>query len=770
MSKNNTRIFLVIAVIVLIVVFLVIILPGGSTTETISYSELIEGVKRDASDENRIIGIYFVGSYEVNVLYSKDSKHMDEFKAGKYKSASSIVIYRDNLAVTLEEILILYPTMERPYIALNDPDSGSFLSYLFPALTFLLILGLAVLFIVAMRKGNGASGALSFAKTNAKVASNIKVRFNDVAGADEEKEELKEVVEFLKSPKKFKQVGARIPKGVLLVGNPGTGKTLFAKAVAGEADVPFFSISGSDFVEMFVGVGASRVRHLFSQAKRNQPCIVFIDEIDAVGRKRGAGLGGGNDEREQTLNQLLVQMDGFDENDGVVIMAATNRSDVLDPALLRPGRFDRHIYVNMPDVKGREGIFKVHTRNKPIAPDIDFQQLARITTGFSGADIENLLNEAAILAARDDRTVILMCDIKEGINKVLLGPQKRSRVVTEKDKRTTAYHEAGHAIVGYKLKYCDDIQEVSIVPRGPAAGYTLSKSKSDDQHQTKNKFNDEIAMVLGGRAAEEIVILDVSSGAAQDLKVSTNIARRMVTDYGMSDSLPNIFFGGEQEVFIGRDYQTQSVHSESIATIIDTEIKKIIDINYNRALTILKENINALHNTVKLLFEQETIYGDELALILDGKTCDEVTKYINDKKIEQDRIAEERRIALEQAYQARAQAAKEAMKKLENASRDLNISQPKFYTMNSVIVPESRKNPGDSDANKSINDNPLSKTDESSNSTTNNTMNITHSSEFETRDSNLYRPVGYKPTTPNSNQESKETDTQIENDTDDKTD
>ncbi|MDR0751802.1 MAG: ATP-dependent zinc metalloprotease FtsH [Christensenellaceae bacterium] len=746
MSKNNTRLFLMISVVIIIVILLVIFLKDTSTPNTISYSELIEGVKNNVTNDDHIVGIYFVGSYEVNVLYKKDESHLEDFKNGKFKSATAIVIYRDNLAVTLEELLMDVPIEDRPYISLNDPDSGSFLNYLFPALTFLLILGLAVLFIVAMKKGNGASGALTFAKTNARVTSNVKVRFNDVAGAEEEKEELKEVVEFLKAPRKFRQVGARIPKGVLLVGNPGTGKTLFAKAVAGEADVPFFSISGSDFVEMFVGVGASRVRHLFSQAKRNQPCIVFIDEIDAVGRKRGAGLGGGNDEREQTLNQLLVQMDGFDENDGVVIMAATNRSDVLDPALLRPGRFDRHVYVNMPDVKGREGIFRVHTRNKPIAPDIDFKQLARITTGFSGADIENLLNEAAILAARDNRTVILMVDIKEGINKVLLGPQKRSRVVTEKDKRTTAYHEAGHAIVGHLLKYCEDIQEVSIVPRGPAAGYTLSKAKNDDMHQTKNKFNDEIAMSLGGRAAEEIIIMDVSAGAAQDLKVSTSIARRMVTDYGMSDALPNIFFGGEQEVFIGRDYQTQSVHSEAVATIIDNEIRKIIDYNYGRAMTILKENIDALNNTVKLLFEHETIYGDELALLIDGKTCEEVTKYINDKKAEQDRITEERRIALEQANAARAKAAIDTMKKLEASQHSNYNRDSSFSAFKNRIVPE----PGKTDTTSSKNAESNSPVNPSNHDDLKDVFNLDNKKDPTTdNDTNTYRPVGHKP--PNSN-------------------
>ena len=361
-----------------------------------------------------------------------------------------------------------------------------------------------------------------------------------------------------------------------------------------------------------------------------------------MGRKRGAGLGGGNDEREQTLNQLLVQMDGFDEQDGVVIMAATNRVDVLDPALLRPGRFDRQVYVHMPDVKGREAIFRVHARNKPIAPDIDFRSLARLTSGFSGADIENLLNESAILAARDNRQVILMHDIQEGINKVIAGPQKKSRVVTQKDKRITAYHEAGHALVGRVMKNCDDIQEVSIIPRGMAAGYTISRPKGDDSHVTKNRLNDEIAMMLGGRAAEELIIQDISTGASQDIKRATSTARSMVAEWGMSDALPNVFFGGEEEVFIGRDYQTQASYSNEIAAIIDTEIRKIIDTNYERAKEILKNNMDVMHAMVRLLFEHETIYGEEIDMLMEGKSVEDVNAFIEEKRAEQERIAKEK--------------------------------------------------------------------------------------------------------------------------------
>ncbi|MDR3185869.1 MAG: ATP-dependent zinc metalloprotease FtsH [Christensenellaceae bacterium] len=681
-NNSNLRTFLIVVGAIVAVILLAVFIPAATQkTPQISYSELVDGLQKP-DGETKIIGLLFVDSYEVNVLYNKDVVRMSDFKAKKFKSATAVVTYRDTLAVTIEEIFQDRAIEDRPYISLNDPNSGNFMNYLFPALSFAILLGLGIFMVVSMRSNKNVGGLAGFGKSKAHVANAVKVRFNDVAGAEEEKEELKEVVEFLKMPKKFRQVGARIPKGVLLVGLPGTGKTLFAKAVAGEANVPFFSISGSDFVEMFVGMGASRVRDLFAQAKKNRPCIVFIDEIDAVGRKRGAGLGGGNDEREQTLNQLLVQMDGFEENDGVVIMAATNRVDVLDPALLRPGRFDRQIYVNMPDVAGREGIFRVHCRNKPLSPDIEFKQLARLTTGFSGADIENLLNEAAILAARDNRAVILMKDILEGINKVILGPQKKSRVVTEKDKRITAYHEAGHAIVGKKMKYSEDVQEVSIVPRGAAGGYTLHRAKTDDDYTTKNYLNDRIAVLLGGRAAEELVILDISTGASHDLKTATGLARNMVVEWGMSDALPNIFYGGEQEVFIGRDYQTQSSYSESIATVIDTEIRKIIDKNYERTLKIIKENIDAMHATVRLLFEQETIYGDELDLILEGKSVAEVTEYINNKRSEQESIAEQRRKLAEEM--------KLTLSNSETPSAPKqNISiRTTFGNASSIIVPE----------------------------------------------------------------------------------
>ena len=513
----------------------------------------------------------------------------------------------------------------------NDDLNGdtSWVSMIFPIVATIVM---GILLFIMFRQMAGSNGkAMNFGKNKAKLMTNVKVRFNDVAGAEEEKEELQEVVEFLKNPKKFSELGARIPKGVLLVGPPGTGKTLFAKAVAGEAGVPFFSMSGSDFVEMFVGTGAARVRDLFAEAEKNMPCIVFIDEIDAVGRQRGAGLGGGNDEREQTLNQLLVQMDGFEKNEGIIIMAATNRADVLDPALLRPGRFDRQIYVNIPDVKGREEIFKVHSRNKPLGPDVSFKVLARMTSGFSGADIENLLNEAAILAARANRRVIIMEDILEGINKVIAGPQKKSRTITETDKRITAYHEAGHAIVARVLPGCDEVQEVSIVPRGMAAGYTLTRPVNDDSHVTKNKLNDMVSMMLGGRAAEQIVIHDISTGASNDIERASGIARKMVTEWGMSEKLGNMFLGGSGEVFLGRDYSQHTAYSEAIAGQIDEEVKSIIDENYQRALQILKDNRSILDNMVKVLYEKNTIYTEEVDMLFDGKSAEDIIKSIDEK-------------------------------------------------------------------------------------------------------------------------------------------
>ena len=515
-----------------------------------------------------------------------------------------------------------------PQMSYVDLNSGSWVN---TAITFAGFVLLAIFMVMIFRSMNGAgSKSMNFGKVKTRVNDSVKVRFADVAGAEEEKEELKEVVEFLKSPKKFSELGARIPKGVLLVGPPGTGKTLFAKAVAGEANVPFFSISGSDFVEMFVGVGASRVRDLFDLAKKSMPCIIFIDEIDAVGRQRGTGLGGGHDEREQTLNQLLVQMDGFETNEGIIVMAATNRADILDPALMRPGRFDRQIYVNPPDVRGREAIFKVHARNKPLSPDVNFRNLARMTSGFTGADIENLLNEAAIFAARGGRKVIIMKDIYEAFNKVVAGPAKKSRLVTESDKRITAYHEAGHAISAKCLKHCDSVHEVTIIPRGQAGGYTMYRPNNDDEFVSKNKWLDQITSMLGGRVAEELVIEDITAGAVSDIQRSTAIARKMVTEWGMSELGP-VYYGSEHEVFLGRDFQPQHTYSEEIAGKIDEQTNGIVLSCYQKCREILKSKIDILHNMARLLIEKETIISSDVDMLMEGKSVEEVTAAMEER-------------------------------------------------------------------------------------------------------------------------------------------
>lgn len=534
-----------------------------------------------------------------------------------------------------EAILLAFQSISGNYVDYSDPNEGSFFSsMIMPLIT----IGIGVLLIyIFMRQAQGGNkSAMDFGKTKARVTQNIKIRFSDVAGAEEEKQELQEVVEFLKNPKKFSSLGAKIPKGVLLVGPPGTGKTLFAKAVAGEANVPFFSISGSDFVEMFVGVGASRVRDLFQMAKKSMPCIIFIDEIDAVGRQRGAGLGGGNDEREQTLNQLLVQMDGFDSNEGIIIMAATNRADILDPALMRPGRFDRQIYVNLPDVRGREAILKVHARNKPLAANVNFKILARMTAGLSGADLANLLNEAAILAARANRTAITNEDLYEAIEKTMMGPKKTSRLVTEKDKRITAYHESGHAILAKLLPNCDEVHEVTIIPRGNAGGYTLTRPENDNQYMSKNKLLDDLIMTMGGRAAEELIIKDYTSGASGDIKHASKVARVMVTELGMSDKVGPVNYGSDDQIFVGRDYQTRTNYSEALAKLIDEEVETLIKSAHEKAYQMLSEKKDLLDKMARLLVERETIFSEEINMLMEGKSLEEIMDYM-DKTAEETR-------------------------------------------------------------------------------------------------------------------------------------
>ena len=485
----------------------------------------------------------------------------------------------------------------------------------------LLMLGVMIFFFVFMMKNAGGGKMSSFGKTNAKMApSSKKATFEDVAGADEEKEELKEIVDFLRDNKKYTEIGARIPKGVLLLGPPGTGKTLLARAVAGEAKVPFFSISGSDFVEMFVGVGASRVRDLFEQAKKNAPAIIFIDEIDAVGRQRGAGLGGGHDEREQTLNQLLVEMDGFEDNDSVIVMAATNSRDILDPALLRPGRFDRQILVGYPDVKGREAILKVHTGNKPLAPDVDLETIAKSTVGFTGADLENLVNEASLLAARKNKKAITKDELEEASIKVVAGPEKKSKVITEDEKKLTAYHEGGHALCTYYSKSQDKVHQVSIIPRGQAGGFTMSLPVKDKSYVSKNEMYENIVVLLGGRVAEKLILDDISTGASNDLERATSTARNMVTRYGFSDNLGPVVYGqGDHEVFLGRDYTNTPSYSDNVAAEIDNEIRTLIESAFTDAEKILNEHMDKLHVVAKYLMKYEKVDGATFEKLMNGE-------------------------------------------------------------------------------------------------------------------------------------------------------
>ena len=499
---------------------------------------------------------------------------------------------------------------------LTERPESVFMKGLYLIIPFGIIVIVLLFGLLLINPGNqGGNKTMSFGKSRARMtngAEKTKVTFNDVAGVDEEKEELEEIVEFLKTPKKFTDMGARIPKGVLLVGQPGTGKTLLAKAVAGEAGVPFFSISGSEFVEMFVGVGASRVRDLFEQAKKNAPSIIFIDEIDAVGRQRGAGLGGGHDEREQTLNQLLVEMDGFGTNEGVIVLAATNRPDVLDKALLRPGRFDRQIVVSAPDVKAREQILEVHARKKKLAEDVDLKTVAKNTSGFAGADLENILNEAALLAARRNLDCIGMKEIEDAMVKVTMGPEKKTRVRSEKENKLVAYHEAGHAVVSRYLPTQDKVHQISIVPRGMAGGYTMYRPTEDKSFRSKTEMEESIVSLLGGRVAEKLILDDISTGASNDIERATAISRAMVTKYGMSERLGTITFGADQEeVFLGRDLAHAKEYSEETAAIIDEEVKKIVDAGYEKAINILSEHVDKLHAVAKVLLEKEKIDGDE---------------------------------------------------------------------------------------------------------------------------------------------------------------
>ncbi|EHK2306998.1 ATP-dependent zinc metalloprotease FtsH [Clostridium perfringens] len=583
-----------IAIFAVVLMFAFAFYRNGTQGKVISYTEF-----KEAYVENKI----------ETMTIKEDKMSVD----GVFKDGKRFTSYVSNKM--LDNLLQETQGVETVIKYTPPNNMGIWISFLPTILIIGVIFFGLFMFTQQAQNSGGNRGVMNFGKSKAKMANldGKKVTFKDVAGADEEKGELEEIVDFLKQPKRYIEMGARIPKGVLLVGPPGTGKTLLAKAIAGEAGVPFFSISGSDFVEMFVGVGASRVRDLFEQAKKNAPCIIFIDEIDAVGRQRGAGLGGGHDEREQTLNQLLVEMDGFGVNEGIIMIAATNRPDILDPALLRPGRFDRRILVGAPDVKGREEVLKVHTRNKHLSEDVDLKVLAKMTPGFSGADLENLTNEAALLAVRGGKSSIDMADIEEAITRVIAGPEKKSRVVSEYDRRITAVHESGHAVVSNVLEYADPVHEISIIQRGMAAGYTMNLPEEDRTHTSKKQLKDKMVELLGGRVAEKLVIGDISAGAKNDIDRASHIARSMVMEYGMSDVIGPISFGNSDggEVFLGRDIGKSSNISEETSAKIDEEIKKLIDEAYNRAESILKENISKLNAVTDVLLQKEKIDGDE---------------------------------------------------------------------------------------------------------------------------------------------------------------
>ena len=625
MRKTSKGIFGYLVMIALFILMIVLLSNGlNNEDKHIEYPKLLELIQEGKVDTVSIRGNSLV-------CRLKESK-IPEAKYPQYYDYETTIggdFYDTVLKMQAKKMLDVNPDANIDNVSVDDLDFK--IQYLAPITTpwyleiIPYLLPMILIFVMwwfIMRQQTGGGGkVMNFGKSRANMSdpSKMKVRFADVAGADEEKEELKEIVDFLKNPKNYIDLGARIPKGVLLVGPPGTGKTLLAKAVAGEANVPFFSISGSDFVEMFVGVGASRVRDLFEQAKRNAPSIVFIDEIDAVGRHRGAGLGGGHDEREQTLNQLLVEMDGFAANEGVIVMAATNRRDILDPALLRPGRFDRQITVNYPDVEGRVAILKVHARNKPLADDVDLDNIAKRTPYATGADLENVMNEGAIQAAREKQKEITQANLIEAVERIQMGPEKRSHKVLEEDRRITAYHEAGHAIVGHLLPLCDEVHMITVIPRGQAGGMTLSLPEKERDYMSKNKILQRIAMCMGGRAAEFLTQNDISTGAYGDLQHATELARSMVTRYGMSEKLGNIYLGSDQEIFVGMEFGQSREYSETTSAIIDEEVRSILNNAYDQAVSLLKENQDKLEALAQLLIEKETVNHQQFVDFMDGK-------------------------------------------------------------------------------------------------------------------------------------------------------
>ena len=611
MNKNlkNVLLFIGIPIFFLIAVISVNYL-SKSTAET-KYYEIVDMVK------NNEISEYQLNLYSGELIYTKRA----DGKKYRYTVADTSIFYYD-VKDAISEINQANKGTDK--VIKYDYKSGGQAAWIMNLLPTVLLIGVMILFwVFVMKRMNASMGAdktLGFGKAKVrKDDGKRKTTFADVAGADEEKEEMSEIVDFLKDPKKYNELGARIPKGVLLVGPPGTGKTLLARAVAGEAGVPFFSISGSDFVEMFVGVGASRVRDLFGEAKKEAPAIIFIDEIDAVGRQRGAGLGGGHDEREQTLNQLLVEMDGFGANEGVIVMAATNRPDILDKALLRPGRFDRQITVNYPDVKGREEILKVHSRGKPLGPDVNLATIAKSTAGFTGADLANLLNESALLAVRHGKKAITQEEIEEATIKVVMGTEKKSHIISDKDKKVTAYHEAGHAIVSYYLPTQDPVHQISIIQRGMAAGYTMYLPTEEKGHTSKNQMLEQICSLLGGRAAEQLTQNDVCTGASNDIERATDLARKMVTKFGMSDKLGLVTYGHDNnEVFLGRDFSSTPNYSEKTAAVIDEEIEAVVMKQYSKALELLNNAMPKLHEVAKVLFEKEKISGEDFRAIMEA--------------------------------------------------------------------------------------------------------------------------------------------------------
>ena len=696
MKKSVKQILFYVALIIIVVVICAMLFR--QTTVSMKYSDVVSAFKADESGQSQVEEFQIDKNNVLTIIFREGSEMAETFGVknaqGKYVTEyrlASLSIFHADLGDDIEE-QIANGSLKGEYVA--PTQYSAWVSYL-PII--LIVVSLIVMYIIMTRSISAGGGKMNnFAKSRAKMANpsdRDKVTFRDVAGADEEKEELEEVVEFLKDPSRFAKLGAKIPHGVLLMGPPGTGKTLLAKAVAGEAGVPFYSISGSDFVEMYVGVGASRVRDLFDTARKSPASIVFIDEIDAVGRHRGAGLGGGHDEREQTLNQLLVEMDGFGSHDGIIVIAATNRPDILDPALLRPGRFDRQITVNYPDINGRVEILKVHSRNKPLEGSVDLKEVARMTVGFTGADLANLLNEAALLATRRNKSLVGMDDIADAFIRVIAGPKKKARVMKDEEKKKTAYHEAGHAMIAYHLGL-DPVQQISIIPSGRALGYTLNPPTEDKYSEYKSELKKEISMLLGGRAAEEIIYNDVTGGASNDIERATKIAKKMIMRLGMSDTLgPRAYGNNQSEVFLGRDFSASQDYSEELAAKIDNEINSIINKAYDKAKEILKGDIHRLHFIAEFLLKNEIMDGDQFKAVMenDCPVMEEIEAIAEAKK--QKSIEDNKKRALKNAEESK-QVDVKVTEKID-VTVDEPVDEPKEES-----IEETDKIEGNSDENK----------------------------------------------------------------------